>query len=156
MTDFAAWLQTSAIATWTRESPSIWAYPTVLMLHTVGLGVLVGANLVIDLRLLGFAPRLPLRALTPLYRFMWTGLAVTAATGALLFASDATTKARQPVFYVKLALIALALVVTAMIRRTVASDARGDGRDPASRPLAAASLALWAGAITAGRLMAYL
>jgi len=129
------------------------------MLHTVGLGVLVGANAVIDFRLLGYAPRLPIPALAPLYRFMWAGLAVNATTGAMLFASDATTKAGQPVFYVKLTLIALALAVTAMIRRAVERGrASGDG-DLSLRPgrrLAALSLLLWAGAITAGRLMAYL
>jgi len=148
-------LQSSAIATWTRESPSIWAYPTILTLHTVGLGVLVGANLVIDLRVLGFAPRLPLRGLAPLYRFMWTGLAVNAVTGFLLFASDADIKGRQPVFYIKLTLIVLALVVTLAIRRLTEREAHGGARAAGPRRLAGASLALWAGAIAAGRLMAY-
>ena len=156
---FTSWLQGTAVAVWTRESPSIWAYPTVLMLHTVGLGMLVGANAVMDFRLLGFAPRLPIASLAPLYRFMWTGFAINATTGAMLFASDATVKARQPIFYVKLALIALALVVTAMIRREVERGrAAGAGEASAApgRRLAAVSLLLWAGAIAAGRLMAYL
>jgi len=160
VTGFTTWLQGSAVGVWTRESPSIWAYPTVLTLHTVGFGVLVGANAVIDFRLLGFAPRLPIPSLAPLYRFMWAGFVINAVTGAMLFASDATTKAGQPVFYIKLTLIALALVVTAVIRRTLErggpalreSDA---GPGPCGR-LAALSLVLWAGAVTAGRLMAYL
>lgn len=158
MSSFTIWLQDSAVAVWTRESPSIWAYPTVLMLHTVGLGVLVGANAVIDFRLLGFAPRLPVPSLIPLYRFMWVGLAINAVTGALLFASDADAKARQPIFYVKLLLIALALAVTAMIRRRVERTPARAGAEAArgSRRLASLSLLLWAGAITAGRLMAYL
>jgi hypothetical protein len=157
--DIPAWLQGTAVAVWTRESPSIWAYPTVLMLHTVGLGVLVGANAVIDFRLLGFAPRLPISSLAPLYRFMWAGLAVNGTTGALLFASDATTKARQPVFYVKLTLIVLALAATAMIRRAIERGRASGDADLSARPgrrLAALSLLLWAGAIAAGRLMAYL
>jgi hypothetical protein len=157
--DIPAWLQGTAVAVWTRESPSIWAYPTVLTLHTVGLGVLVGANAVIDFRLLGFAARLPLPALAPLYRFMWAGFALNATTGAMLFASDAETKAGQPVFYVKLALIGLALAVTAMIRRTVERGRASADSDLSARPgrrLAALSLLLWAGAIAAGRLMAYL
>ncbi len=84
----SVWLENTAIGVWTRESPSIWAYPTVLTLHTIGLGMLVGANAIIDLRLLGFAPRLPLPSLSPLYRFMWAGLAIHAITGALLFAAN--------------------------------------------------------------------
>ena len=157
--DFAMWLEGSAVGAWTRESPSIWAYPTVLTLHTVGLGVLVGANAVIDFRLLGFAPRLPIPSLAPLYRFMWAGFAINAVTGVMLFASAATTKARQPVFYIKLTLIALALVITAVIRRTVErGPALGDAdlSPGPDRRLAALSLLLWAGAIAAGRLMAYL
>src|SRR2546428_928814 len=59
-------------------------YPTVLTLHTVGLGVLVGANAIIDWRLLGFAPRLPLPSLAPLYRFMWAGFAINTITAVLL------------------------------------------------------------------------
>jgi hypothetical protein len=155
---FTTWLQGTAVAVWTRESPSIWAYPTVLMLHTVGLGMLVGANAVMDFRLLGFAPRLPIASLAPLYRFMWPGLAINATTGAMLFASDATVTARQPIFYVKLALIVLALVVTAMIRRAVERGRAGGGEvSPApGRRLAVLSLLLWAGAIAAGRLMAYM
>ena len=42
VTGVTAWLEGSALGVWTRESPSIWAYPTILTLHTVGLGVLVG------------------------------------------------------------------------------------------------------------------
>jgi hypothetical protein len=159
LTDFAVWLEGSAVGVWTRESPSIWAYPTVLTLHTVGLGVLVGANAVIDFRLLGFAPRLPIPSLSPLYRFMWAGFAVNAVTGVMLFASNATTKAKQPVFYIKLTLIVLALVLTAVIRRTVERGPALRDADLSSRPvrrLAALSLLLWAGAVTAGRLMAYL
>ena len=160
MTGFAAWLQGSAVGVWTRESPSIWAYPTVLTLHTVGLGILVGANAVIDFCLLGFAPRLPIASLAPLYRFMWAGFAMNAITGVMLFASDATTKAAQPVFYIKLTLIGLALVTTAMIRTTVTRATALPSAD-ASRAsritrLATLSLVLWAAAITAGRLMAYL
>jgi hypothetical protein len=157
--NFTIWLEGSSLAVWTRESPSIWAYPTVLTLHTVGLGVLVGANAVIDFRLLGFAPRLPIPSLAPLYRFMWAGFGINAVTGVLLFAINATTKSRQPVFYIKLLLIALALLITVAIRRTVERGPAFDDAPPTAprdRRLAALSLLLWAGVVTAGRLMAYL
>jgi hypothetical protein len=51
-----------------RVSIHLGAYPTILTLHTVGLGIVVGANAVIDFRLLGFAPRMSLPSLTPLFR----------------------------------------------------------------------------------------
>jgi hypothetical protein len=157
--DVTAWLEGSALGVWTRESPSIWAYPTILTLHTLGLGILAGANAVVDFRLLSFAPRLPVPSLVPLYRFMWFGLAVNVVTGVMLFIAEATTKARQPVFFIKLTLIALALVNTALIKTTVFRDPAivESGTIPRqARRLALASLLLWTGAITAGRLMAYL
>ena len=79
-----AWLEGTALATWTRESPSIWAYPTILTLHTVGLGIVVGASAVIDFRLLGFAPRISLPSLSPLFRMIVWAFLLNAATGVLL------------------------------------------------------------------------
>jgi hypothetical protein len=151
------WLEATSVATWARESGSLWSYPTILTLHTVGLSIVVGANAVVDLRLLGFAPRLPLASLTPLFPLIWWGFVINASSGVILFMADATIKAYQPVFYVKLALIALALLDTAAVRRTVfAPDAEPGRASRRGRWLAGASLLLWAGAIAAGRLMAYL
>ena len=50
MTDIFASIEGSGLAAWTRESPSIWAYPTILTLHTFGLAIVVGANVVFLLR----------------------------------------------------------------------------------------------------------
>ena len=55
-------MEGTALAAWTRESPSLWAYPTILTLHSIGLGVVVGASLVLDLRLLGYGRRLSMAA----------------------------------------------------------------------------------------------
>ena len=64
-------LDQSAFSTWLLSSNSIWAYPTVLTLHTFGMMVLVGAALMIDLRLLGFGRGIPLQSLDRLFRVMW-------------------------------------------------------------------------------------
>ena len=159
MMDLATWLEGSALSVWVRESSSVWAYPTILTIHTLGLGVLVGANVVVDFRLLGWAPRLPVLSLTPLYRFMWFGLVLNVPTGLMLYAAVATTKGMRPVFFIKLSLIALALISAARIKTTVFRDPVliDSGIVPLrGRRLAVISLVLWAGAITAGRLMAYL
>lgn len=155
MSDLLIWLEGTALATWTRESPSIWAYPTILTLHTVGLGIVVGASAVIDLRLLGFARRIALRALSSLFRIIAVAFALNAATGIILFMSDAAKKGRQPIFYIKLALIALALWDTFLARRLVRADDAGD-LGLIGRLVGVSSLILWVAAITAGRLMAYL
>ena len=153
-----AWIEATALATWVRESPSLWAYPTVLTLHTVGLGIVVGASTVVDLRLLGYARRIRLASLVPLFRLMVVAFALNLATGILLFMADATTKSKQPVFFVKLLLIFAALWCTMRVRQVVAADhGRWDETVPArAHRLAWFTLLLWAGAITAGRLMAYL
>ena len=154
MTELLAWIEGSAIATWTRESPSIWAYPTILALHTMGLGVVVSANAVVDFRLLGYGRRIPLRSLAPLYHLVWWAFALNAVTGVLLFMSEATTKAKQPVFYIKLTLIALALWNATLTRRVVTEEKKPEMSR--ARRLAFVSLTLWTGTIVAGRLMAYL
>jgi hypothetical protein len=160
--DFVTWLESTPLAAWTRESGSIWAYPTILTLHTVGLGIVVGASAVLDITLLGYAPGLPLPALSPLFGIIGWAFALNAVTGVVLFMADATVKSHQLVFYIKLTLIALALWNTTLIRRAVlrlptgASDGSAAAVLARGRRLAVVSLLLWTAAITAGRLMAYL
>ena len=152
-----AWLENTTFASWVRESSSLWAYPTILFLHTVGLAVLVGLNAAIALRILGVAPRMPLAPMQKFYRMMWLAFWVNALSGTALLVADATTKLTNPVFYVKLGFITLAMSDMALIRRWVFGRPSLD-LGPVTRGakvLAAASLIFWAGAITAGRLMAY-
>lgn len=157
MTDLLASIEGSALAAWTRESPSIWAYSTILTLHTFGLAIVAGANAVIHCRLLGVAPRIPIGALSPLFPIMWWAFALNFVTGILLFMADATTKAAQLVFYVKLATIALALLVTVAVAKSLRREAGAiDATIPSNlRMLAMLSLVLWTAAIVAGRLLAY-
>ena len=148
-------LQDSAFAMWVVGSDSIWAYPTILTLHTVGLAVIVGAAFVINLRALGIGRDIPLSLMRKTFRFFWAGFAINLASGLVLFAVAAVDKSRQPVFFVKLTLIAIAIVVTTRLRGR-AFEAPDNVCPRSARPLAIASLVLWAGAIVAGRLMAYL
>src|SRR5262245_54920776 len=151
-----SWLESTGFATWMRESNSIWGYPIILTLHTVGLALLVGANTVLDLRLLGFAPRLPLEELTRAFRIMWVGFWINAVTGAALFAADATTRGTSRLFISKLFLVAFGVLVIIAIRRQVFGVTPDRPRvGTVAKVLAATSLAVWIAAITAGRLMAY-
>jgi len=156
--EFFTWLQGSAVSQWVAASPSLLAYPTVLTLHTVGMSIVVGTCAVMALRVLGVAPDMPLVAFQHAPRLVWGGFILNATTGLALFGVDAEHKATQTVFYVKLALIALALVCYAQIRRRVfARPAASDGPiGPGAKALAVISLILWTGATVAGRLMAYL
>ena len=154
--DFLASLESSGFSTWLRESNSIWGYPLILTMHTVGLALLVGANTVLDLRLLGFAARLPLDELSRAFRIMWIGFWINAVSGALLFAADATTRGTSRLFIGKLFLVGFGVLVIVAIRKRVFGDAPDRPRiGVTAKVLAATSLAVWIAAITAGRLMAY-
>ena len=62
-----------------RESPSVWAFPTILTLHTIGLGILVGASWLLDLRLLGFSRNTPLSAFRWVFPAIGFGLVLNLA-----------------------------------------------------------------------------
>src|SRR5918995_5882891 len=103
------WIETSAFSTWLRENPSIMVFPFVLILHTVGLAFLVGANVAIDARVLGLARGVPLLSLRRYYVTMWAGFWVNAFSGVLLLIAYPTKALTNPLFYAKLALIGVAL-----------------------------------------------
>jgi hypothetical protein len=157
MTDILSSIEGSGFSTWLRESNSIWAYPTVLTLHTVGLGVLVGGHWVISLRLLGQGRDVPLPTFEGLFKYMWAGFWINLITGVMLLAADATTKATQRVFFVKMGLVILGVVLVAVMRRRIFPVDRPAEAAPRTngRGLAWSSIAVWCLAIVAGRLMAY-
>jgi hypothetical protein len=142
---------------WVRESGSLWGYATFLFMHTLGLTLLAGVSASVDFRVLGFAPKLPLSSLKGLFPLMWAALGLTAFSGVVLLMTE-TSKLTQPVFGVKLAFVTLGVVMLRVLYTRVFADPQADARPvPANaRFLALASLALWVGATTAGRLMAYL
>jgi len=148
-----AWLEGTALAIWTRESPSIWAYPTILTLHTVGLGIVVGSAFILDFRLLGVGAGIPTGEMRRIFPLFWFGFFINLVSGVMLFVSEAADKGTQPVFLIKLGLVAAGVVVTSRLRH-VAFDA--DVPPVRARTLAKLSMMIWAGAIVAGRLMAYL
>jgi hypothetical protein len=157
MMHFFQWVEALGFSTWVRESGSLWSYPVILFLHTVGLGFLVGPSVAIGLRILGVAPQLPIGPMERLYPIMWTGFWVNAASGFVLLMADATTKMINWDFYVKLVFIGIAVWMLFLIRPTVFGPS--SGMNPGSareKALALTLLTCWAGAITAGRLMAYL
>ena len=157
MEPFFVWLERTPLSVWLREEPSLMAFPFVLILHTVGLAFLVGANVAFDTRVLGLARGVPLLSMRRYYRSMWAGFWVNAFSGALLLIAYPTKALTNPLFYVKLSLIALALVVGQRIRHYMLSGAlaAGAGAPRPAKILAAVSLGLWLVSITAGRFLAY-
>src|SRR4029453_3222142 len=138
-----------------RGSHSIWGYPTILFLHTLGLAILVGLTTAIDFRVLGFAEHVPLAPIDRFFRFVWLGFWINAVSGIFLLMIT-PTKAQNPVFFVKMALIVVGVVDMWALRRQVFGRSAGTAASVFGKMLAVTSLVVWAAAITAGRLMAYL
>src|SRR5271155_4494672 len=132
MHSFFFWLEATALSTWIRESTSVWAFPAILSLHTVGMGFVAGLNAAVDLRILGFAPSVPLLELKRFLPVMWMGFWVNAVSGVLLLIGSPTKALTNPVFYVKLTFIALAIVGVRSIVRDAFGDASLDLK-PANR-----------------------
>lgn len=155
--DFLLRIEQMGFSTWVRESPSLFAFAGVLLLHTIGMGIVVGISAGIDLRILGLAPELPLAPMEKFMPLLWAGFSVNAVTGVILLAADATTKLTNPDFYIKMAFILLAVINLMLIKARVFSDPLVDQKPPSmnAKMLAITSLVFWLGAIIAGRLMAY-
>jgi hypothetical protein len=153
---FYQWLQFNTYVRFVAESDSLWGFPAVLFLHAVGLALVVGTNAIVNLRVLGAGKKIPLDTLLQLVRVMWIGFGISVVSGLILFLTDADRRLGQGVFYLKLSLIALALMVTYLIRPVLRREpASGDASTPAwAKALALTSLVLWAAAIAAARLMA--
>jgi len=117
--EFLSWLENTEFCTWLRGSGSIWAYPLVLTLHTTGMGILVGFNWALDLRLLGVARQIPVLAMEKFFKVMWFGFWLNLITGVVLLAADATTKMTSWVFGVKMFFIVLAMIVLVKMHKTV-------------------------------------
>ena len=150
-------IEESSFSIWLRESESPFGFYFVLLFHTFGLAMLVGANGLVDLRLLGFSPSIPLAPLKKFFRIMWIGFGISAATGVVLLISYPTKAFTNPVFYAKLVMVGFAIWIATKLQKEVFGDTSMKEADMMARgaSLAKWSLALWIGVISAGRLLAY-
>lgn len=128
-----------------------------LFLHTLSMSLVAGVSAMIDLVFLGFWPRLPTEPLERLYGPMWFGFWISSVTGLILTVADATTRLTNPVFYIKMVFVFTGVWLLAVMRKKVFHAPELQKVVPSSaKVMAWASLICWLGAITAGRLLAYL
>jgi hypothetical protein len=123
----------------------------------MGMGVVAGISAVISLRLLGIAPKTAVQPLERLYPLIWFGFWVNAVTGTALLMASAAARLVDPTFYIKMIFIFAGIAVLQLTRKKVFRSLGPDGSLPESaRGLAWAALICWLGAVTAGRLLAYI
>ena len=148
----------SPLGTALRES--VWLYPTVETIHIVGLALLFGSIVVVDLRLLGLRRNV---ALGPLLRFVLPvtllSLLLVVPTGLLLFAAHATDLIGNRAFIVKMGLLFVAGINALMFHagpyRSEIEARPGTMPRASTRVFAMVSIAAWVSIVVAGRLIAY-
>lgn len=134
-----------------------WVFTTGLLLHFVGLCVLLGAMLVVDLRILGVGRAAPIRAVMPLLPVAIAGFGLNLATGVVFFVFDPFGYWENPGFRIKLALLALAglnaLAFALFAHRGLLATPAGHDAGAVAKASAALSLLLWFAVILFGRLI---
>ena len=152
-------LQSMALPSALRASR--WVYPLVNAGHILGLAMLFGAILPLDLRLLGLWSSVPVKTLSRvLLPVAVGGLTLSLVTGLLLFSVSAAKYAATPLFQVKLLLVAAAIANALLLRRSAGWHEVGTSERPLIGPrlklAGGLSVLLWLAVILCGRFLAYI
>ncbi len=151
-------LQSSALPTALRAS--YYGYPLVNTGHIVGIALLFGGIVPLDLRLLGFWPSVPAAALARiLLPLAISGLILAVVTGSLLFSVGAVKYAGLGVFQLKMLLVLAATANALLLSRVPGWTGDASGRSGIRLRVAFAaglSIALWLAVILCGRIVAYI
>jgi hypothetical protein len=150
------WLEKTPPAAAMRES--LWVFDFVETIHTLGIVLVAGTIMLVDLRLLGLGLRKePLReVVSRIVPWTLSGFCLMAFTGAWLFVGEASKLYHSPAFRIKLVLLALAGLNALIFHLTVYRQAVEWDVIPRRARLAGMfSLLLWISIIAAGRSIAY-
>ena len=156
---FCGWLEKTPLSVTIQDVS--WIIPFSQVIHILCLAVVLSSVVFLDARLLGLGPRrVPVSALAR--RFLppvWVAVALMALSGCVLIIGEPRRDLLNPVFQIKMLLLALALLTTLVVQARLAANRRGWGQDGAvawpARLLALASLTLWLGVAVCGRFIAY-
>ena len=152
------WLDSTRLNAALRQSN--WAFPALDTIHTLGIVLVAGAIMLVDLRLLGLGLRgvsIPqlVRRIVPA---TLGGFALMLVSGGLLFSSEAVKMYHSPAFRIKLLLLGLAGLNALIFHLTIYRNAARWNSQPApwrARLAGLLSLVFWIAIIAAGRAIAY-
>src|SRR6516225_3556106 len=122
MKELLALLEQTEFSQWVRDAPTIWAFPTILVLHTIGMAIVAGGSAMLSFIVLGFWPAAPIKPFARVFPYLWFGFGVNAVTGTMMLVADATTKLTTLDFYIKMALVFAGLFLLIRMRRQVFED----------------------------------
>jgi len=157
--DFCRWLAATPLSNTIQTTG--WIIPTLQTIHILGVAVLFSSAIVVDLRIWRLLQRdVPLPA--PPRRFLpaiWPVLLVLLITGTLLIVGEPRRSLLNSTFYLKMALLVLALMLTGGLQWSLSSAPqfwnKDRGRRMAGQFAATVSILVWCGIIFAGRWIAY-
>ena len=152
-------LESTPFSVWARGD-SLWGWPFILTVHTLGTAVLIGLMFIINLRLLGLFETIPYRSLNRLFPAVWIAFAVQFLSGFALWMTKPTRYVADTAFLLKFLLVVvgfvLALYLYGIIKREAASWEATGAVSPRGFKFVAPSLVVWCLVVIAGRLTAYL
>jgi hypothetical protein len=150
---FFQWCENSGLIVAMRGSK--WLFPVIESTHLMGLALIGGAVLLVDLRLLGFGfQHQPVAVVArDAYRWLRVSLMVMLPTGWLLFMASAVKCYFLPVFWLKMSALAVALLFTFSVRHRVAMAPETSWDPSRAKLVAIVSLSLWTTVAISGRLV---
>ena len=157
MDPFFTWIEQGALSSFIVQTDSVFVFPAILTLHAVGMSLLVGTHAAIGFRILGIAHKAPITALASFVPVARIGLGLNVFSGVLLLIGYPTKALTNPLFYVKLTLVVLALTTFSIVSKRVFASDTAPAMFPrvSNKMLAALLILLWASTIIAGRFLAY-
>ena len=151
------WLEHTTLSAWVTGPIYVW--PVLETLHFLGLSLLIGTIGLFDLRLLGMAKGLSPGLLSRFIPWGVAGFALNVVTGILFFVGEPKNYVQNIAFYFKMTFVVLAginvLVFYLTVSRKVEALGPGDDAPLGAKLIAAASLLLWIGVMSAGRLLTF-
>lgn len=153
MTVFAQWMAGTDLHRWVEANG--WLWPILEIGHFMGLCLLIGALLVMDLRLMGLFRAMPFPAVNRLAPVAGVGLGINVVTGMLFFAGDPLRYGPNPIFQLKMLLVALSLINLAYVTRRLPADPDQENPSWDIRLAAGLSLTVWVTVIVLGRFIPF-
>ncbi len=143
------WFEESGLGIYIRESA--WGFAIALSIHAVGLAMVLGVVLVVNLRILGHVKEIPVLSYSGLFGAAWVGFVINLLSGLALWSAHAERYTSQGVFILKLSLLAIGGILMKVLMNSV----RAGDDEMKIKTISALCISCWLGAVITGRLMAY-
>ncbi len=152
-------LSQTSLIDWVMASD--YGYPIVLTFHAIGMALVVGLMLILNLRIVGLANAVNLSSLPRFFLFAWIGLAINLVSGTLLFLGNYSAYLENASFLIKISLLIGGCIFTYVLIRGLKKhdlwehSSNSDAIPNSLKSLSIICICLWLGAITAGRTVGY-